>query len=106
MTKDNTVATEIEVADTTWKRFMGLMGRPEQPPGSGLLLDPCGSIHMFFMKFALDVIFLSRDDHVVKVVRGIQPWRIAGARGAHKAVEMAAGELTQDIDDGDQLRFD
>ncbi|MEI7880862.1 MAG: DUF192 domain-containing protein, partial [bacterium] len=46
------------VADTFWKRSIGLMGKPGLKAGQGLLLSPCGSIHTCFMRFPIDIIFL------------------------------------------------
>jgi len=57
-----------------------------------LLLRPAGSIHMFFMRFAIDAVFLSRDGEVLKVAPNVRPWRTAGARGAKVVIELPAGE--------------
>ena len=100
------MAGHVEMADTMWKRFVGLLGRASLDPGHALLLDPCSSIHMFFMRFAIDVIFLDGQDKVVRIVRGLAPWRVAAAAGSRKVVEMAAGALTEQIAEGDQLRLE
>jgi len=71
------IAERVEVASNPWSRFWGLMGRRGLDPGHGLLIKPCSSIHMFFMRFPIDVVFLDRDNVVVKVVHGIKPWRMA-----------------------------
>ena len=105
-TKGGVVAERVERADTICKRFVGLMGRKAIEPGHALLLDPCGSIHMFFMRFAIDVIFLDAQGQVLRVVRGLAPWRIAAASGSRKVVEMAAGTLTEEIAQGDRLKFE
>ena len=105
-TKQSTVAEEVELACTTWRRFMGLMGREPLPSGRALLLEPCSGIHMCFMKFALDVVFLDSDDRVVRIVRGLAPWRTASARGSRKVVEMTAGTLCEDISEGDELQLE
>ena len=60
--------------------------------GEGLLLRPAGSVHMFFMRFPIDVVFLSRDGEVLKIVSDLRPWRTAGARRAKSALELGAGE--------------
>ena len=81
-----------EVASTFWQRFMGLMGRSPLPPGEGLLIPRCSSIHTCFMRFAIDATFLDGDDNVVKVVRNIRPWRLCvwGGRRAAKVLETTA----------------
>ncbi len=74
-TRSTTVADTVEIASTFWARGKGLIGRRTLPPGFGLVIRPCGSIHMFFMSIPLDVLHLDRDGRVVKVLHGIKPWR-------------------------------
>jgi len=69
----------------------GLLGRTGLEPGSGMLIDSAPSVHMFFMRFPIDVVFLDRDRKVVGVRHGLRPWRVAGARGAVAALELPAG---------------
>jgi uncharacterized protein len=93
------------VADKPWSRMRGLLGRSELPVGEGLLLKPCGSVHMFFMRFAIDVVFLDRELTAVGVVPELRPWRTAGRRGAKAALELPAGEAARrGIKPGDRLR--
>jgi uncharacterized membrane protein (UPF0127 family) len=101
------VAAHVEVASSMWRRFVGLMGRRELPEGHGLALTPCNSIHMFFMRIPLDVVFLDRNGRVVRAYHGIRPWRVSRiVRGAHTAVELPAGTLRQaGIDTGAELRL-
>jgi len=88
------VATDVEYADGMWRRFLGLMGRRELPSGHGLFIKPCSSIHMFFMRFPLDVAFVDNDGRVVRAYHGIRPWRISRVvRGAKGAIELPAGAL-------------
>ena len=85
----------------------GLLGRSELPAGEGLLLKPCGSVHMFFMRFPIDAVFLDRELSVVGVVPGLRPWRMAGRRGAKMTLELAAGEAARHrIEPGERLRLD
>lgn len=82
----------LEVARSTWSRFMGLMGRPGLAEGDGLLLDPCNSIHMFFMRFAIDAVFIDKRMRVKRVIRNLKPWRISPiVFGAKKVLELPAG---------------
>jgi uncharacterized protein len=69
----------------------GLLGRKSLDPGSGMLLTPEPSVHMFFMRFPLDVVFLDRDHKVVGVRHELRPWRVAGAKGAYATLELPAG---------------
>jgi uncharacterized protein len=80
------------VADSPWFRMRGLLGRRGLENGEGLLLKPAGSVHTFFMRFPIDVVFLSRDGDVLKVMRALPAWRMAGARRARAALELGANE--------------
>ena len=84
----------------------GLLGRSELPPGDGLLI-PTWSIHMFFMRFAIDAVFLDRERRVIRIVENLRPWRTASCRGAKEVVELAAGEASRrGLAIGDRLRLD
>ena len=89
---DRVVCERCLVADSPWTRMRGLLGRGGLESGEGLLLRPAGSVHMFFMRFPIDVVFLSRDGDVLKIVSALRPWRTAGARRAKAALELGAGE--------------
>jgi len=80
------------VADSPWPRMRGLLGRRGLESGKGLLLKPAGSVHTFFMRFPIDVVFLSREGDVLKVARALPAWRLAGARRAKAALELGADE--------------
>jgi uncharacterized membrane protein (UPF0127 family) len=102
---DGTVVCErCFVADRSLARMRGLLGRSELPRDEGILIRPCNSIHMFFMRFPIDAIFLDRNGTVVKVVENLKPWRMAAARRAHTVIELAAGEVKRrGIAAGDQI---
>ena len=80
------------VADTPWTRLRGLLGRRGLGLGEGLLLQPAPSIHTFFMRFAIDVVFLDSHLQVVRVVESLRPWRAVACRRARAALELGAGE--------------
>jgi len=90
------------------KNAKGLLGRDGLAAGEGLLLsDPTGSIHMFFMKFAIDAVFMTKELEVVKVVEDLKPWRMARARGAKRILEIGSGEAARlGIRAGDRLVLD
>jgi uncharacterized protein len=98
------VCTRCEVADTFLTRLKGLLGRRGFAPGEGLLIRPASSIHMFFMRFAIDAVFLDRELRVLLIRPNLAPWRIAGARGARSVLELAAGEAARTgLRPGEQL---
>jgi uncharacterized membrane protein (UPF0127 family) len=105
VSRGTVVASGAEKAKTHWARLMGLMGRRSLPEGGALLITPCSSVQTFFMRFAIDVLFLDRDGQVVKVVPALKPYRVAfGGRGAHSALELPAGVADRcGVVVGDQL---
>jgi uncharacterized membrane protein (UPF0127 family) len=91
-TRETVLAERAELADNIWTRFVGLMGRRELPPGSGLVLKPGGAIHMWFMRIPLDVIHVDKHDRVTHVLRGIKPWRFGPLFvGGKVAIELPVG---------------
>ena len=88
----------VEVADSFLRRFLGLMGRKDIGMSRALFLSPCTSVHMCFMRFAIDVVYLKRgtdggDWRTVKVVRRLRPWiGMSACFGADAVLEMRSGE--------------
>ena len=80
------------LAETPLTRLKGLLGRRELPGGEGLLLRPASSIHMFFMRFPIDAVWLDGDMNVLKVSSDVAPWKVAACKGAKGVVELSAGE--------------
>lgn len=88
------VAHSVRIATSAMGRTKGLMFDAELPKGHGLVLSPCSSIHMFFMRFAIDVAFVDLDGVVVRSVDAIKPWRATSiVWGAKTAIELPAGTL-------------
>ena len=106
----------VELADTFWRRFFGLMGRKAIAPSHALLIVPCSGVQMCFMRFAIDVVFLKRREssggwQVLKVAHGLRPWLGLGFCGeADAALEMGKGEAERlDVEPGtlwEELRID
>jgi uncharacterized membrane protein (UPF0127 family) len=101
---ERVVCERCLVADSMLGRMRGLLGRSGLESGEGLFLRPAPSVHTFFMRFPIDVVFLARDGEVVKVVPSVKPWRTTAARGARAVLELAAGEADRrGIRVGDRL---
>jgi uncharacterized membrane protein (UPF0127 family) len=81
----------VVLAQRFWARLVGLLGRRAMAPDEALLLAPCNNIHTFFMRFAIDVVFIDKHGAVLAIVPALAPWRIAAARRAHACLELAAG---------------
>jgi uncharacterized protein len=99
-----TVCESCVVADRIVARMKGLMGRRAMAAGEGMLIRPAPSIHTFFMRFAIDAVFVSHDGEVLKVARNVRPWRASSCRMAYAVVELAAGEAERrEIVVGDRI---
>jgi len=99
------IAEELEVADTFFKRFVGLQFRPELPPGRALLITPCSSIHTMWVKFPIDVVMLDRRGSVLAVHQGVRPWKFRfGPKGTHAVLELPAHTCPLGKDERLELR--
>lgn len=88
----------VQVADNFLQRLRGLMLRSPAslPLGTGLLIAPCNSIHMMFMRFAIDVVYLAEDYTVVKTVKNVRPWLGISAcfkKGTWAVLELPIGSI-------------
>ena len=100
------LATTVEVASTRRSRRVGLLGRSRLEFASALVLEPCWMIHTAFMRFAIDVVFVGRDNRVVDVAHGVRPWRAAASWRARRVIELPAGTLARHgVEVGDPLRL-
>jgi uncharacterized membrane protein (UPF0127 family) len=79
------------VAESTRERTVGLLGREGLADDEGLWIAPCNSIHTWFMRFAIDVVFLDREDRVLRVAACVPPFRMRLHRHACSVVELPAG---------------
>jgi uncharacterized membrane protein (UPF0127 family) len=101
------VCERCEVPKSSFARARGLLGRSGLEPGDGMLIDAAPSVHTFFMRVPIDVVFLDRDWRVVRVVHRLRPWRVAGARRAVAALELPAGAAAEaGIEEGDVLSLE
>lgn len=100
------LATTLLTAFDSASRRKGLLKQDFLPEGSALIIAPSNAIHTFFMRFAIDVAFVSRDGRVLKVRPNVPPWRMAGAMRGFAVIEMPVGALARaDTRAGDTLRF-
>ena len=111
ITRQADLCANCRVADNIFTRVRGLLGRSTLEPDEGLLIVPCPSIHMFGMKFALDVIFLNSENIVTDFVENIAPGKFYLAQDhfgkAHAAVEVAPGIVEKtSLQRGDEIRIE
>ncbi|MDF7801618.1 DUF192 domain-containing protein [Pontiellaceae bacterium B1224] len=94
------------LAETTPERMKGLLGRASLDRNTAMLIRPCRSIHMWFMRFPIDAAFLDTELRVLKISRNLKPWQLAFAPGkTHSVLETATGVLDP-VEVGDSLSLD
>lgn len=101
------VCENIEIATSFFARLKGLMFREKLNKGEGLLINPCNSIHTFFMKFPIDVLFVNKEDEIIACIEKMKPSRISKIYGKAKyVVELSAGTIeSKDIKVGDRIIY-
>ena len=91
--RGSVVAAHLEPAFDSKSRNRGLLGREGLPAGHAIVIAPSNSIHMFFMRFAIDVLFVAKDGRVLKVCENLRPWRVALAWRAFAVIEGPVGMI-------------
>ncbi len=102
LSRSTALAERLEVADGLWAKFIGLMGRPSLEPDAGLWLTGSNGIHMMFMRFPIDAVFLGKPNPggsevrpVVSIHRGLRAWTgvVPLVRGADGVLELPVGTI-------------
>ena len=106
-TRSSVVAERCRVATSFWARMVGLLRSPEPEPGQGLLIRRAQSIHTWFMRYPIDVVFIDRSWRVTRTAERLRPWRtVLWARGARDCIELRTGSIAaSDTRPGDELEL-
>lgn len=100
------VSENMKMATSFEDRLIGLMFKKPMTDYDSLMIDPCRSIHTFFMRYSLDILFISKKNEVVAIYRNIKPWRMSWIHiTAQKALEIESGKLNPEIKVGDRLKY-
>jgi uncharacterized membrane protein (UPF0127 family) len=92
--KATAIGDKIAVADSSFTRFLGLMGKRSLEVGSGLWITPSSGIHTCWMRMPIDVIALDRSRRVLQVAPAVRPWRISGlSLKTHSVLELPSGQI-------------
>jgi uncharacterized protein len=92
--KGSVLVARGRVANTIWTRFVGLMGARRLEAGDGLAIIPCSSVHCFFMKIPIDVVYVNKGDQVVALDPDLKPWRLGSInRGVRYVIELPVGTI-------------
>jgi uncharacterized protein len=98
------ISQQLRVAEKMLERMVGLMFRAEMNGFDALLIKECRSIHTFFMRYPIDVVFLNASFEVRKIIRNIKPWRMTWIYfSASQVLELRAGALPIEVREGDKL---
>lgn len=107
LTRNTILADAADVADTSEKRRTGLLKHDHLDAGTGLWIVPCESVHSFFMKFTIDLVYMDRNKKVKKVRSRMVPWRLSACLTAHSILELPAGVVeATGTRAGDQLAIE
>lgn len=106
--KNIVIATQVKVAKNFFTRTIGLLSRKSLSKEEGLVIKPCSSIHTFFMKFAIDVLFINKKGQIIALYENVKPWKILPLHFTSSyVIELPAGTiLDKNIDKGDVVRVD
>jgi uncharacterized membrane protein (UPF0127 family) len=93
-TRGTVLATRATIAASPWARARGLLGRRDLPPGDGLVIRPCNSVHTFFMAFPIDVVYVGRENEVLAITPAMRPQRVGPiVWRARDVIELPAGTV-------------
>lgn len=93
-TQNNIIADEVKVAENFFTRSIGLLSRKSISDNEALIIKPCCSIHTFFMKFAIDVLFIGATGEIMELYENVEPWRILPIHlKSHYVIEICAGQI-------------
>jgi hypothetical protein len=106
VTRGTSIGDAIETAESSAQRRTGLLKHERLNEGEGLWIIPSEAVHTFFMKFAIDLIYLDRRHHVKSVVREVRPWRFSACLSAHSILELPTGTIDRSqTQKGDELEL-
>lgn len=106
-TKGTVLAENILLADSILKRIKGLLGKASFNKGQALIIKPCNSIHTFFMRFSIDVLFIDKNNKVIQALSGIKPFKLTRIYlQADYVIELPSGTIKDSLTSvGDQLSY-
>ncbi len=106
LTRGTSIGDSIDTAENSAERRTGLLKQDKLDRGAGLWIVPCEAVHTFFMKFAIDLIYLDRKRRVRGLVRALRPWRLSMCLPAHSVLELPPGTIDRtNTQKGDELEL-
>jgi uncharacterized membrane protein (UPF0127 family) len=107
-TKNRRLAEQAEVAKTIFKRAKGLLGKNMLQAKEAMIIETCNSVHTFFMRFPIDILFVGKNNKVVGIAHNVSPWRLSPIYWKAAFVIEFPAEAIKDsgTEIGDELAFD
>ncbi len=99
------LCNRLLLADSFFAKARGLLGRPPLEEGVGLLIKGCASVHTFFMTYPIHLIYLDKDDRILKIVHSLSPWRVSACKNAASVLELNAEYSLLPLEKYDILQF-
>lgn len=95
-TRNTTLANKGNIANTFLTRLVGLLGKSKMEKGEGLLIQPCSSVHTFFMRFPIDIVYIDKNNKVTKIVKNLKPFRASfGTINTNAVIELPVGIIDE-----------
>lgn len=97
-TKNTVVAENVFLADSLFRRIKGLLGRTTFDKGQALIIKPCNSIHTFFMRFPIDVLFVDKNNKIIQAIPGVRPFKLTKIYfQANSVIELPPGTIKDSL---------
>ncbi len=104
--KRNIISQTAQVADNFFKRLIGLMFKKSIDPDYGLIFYEVNSIHTFFMRFPIDIVFLDKNNQIIRICQALRPWRMVFCRHGKTTIELPAHKASENsLKTGDFLEI-
>ena len=105
---DFLLSGNIRTADSFIRKLFGLVFSAPLKEGEGLIIDNCSSVHTFWMRYPIDILFLDSDNRIIRFFEDLKPFRVTPfIRGASKTVELKSGSVRAcSLKTGDRLKLE
>lgn len=103
--KNNLIADDVKAAQNFFTRSFGLLLRKSLSDNEGLIIKPCCSIHTFFMKFPIDVLFINKNNEIIALYENVKPYRILPIHlNSYYVIELSSGSVSEkNVEKGDLI---
>ncbi|RJQ31486.1 MAG: DUF192 domain-containing protein [Peptococcaceae bacterium] len=107
LSRNHILAENVHIASSFSRRLKGLIGKACLPPEEAMIILPCNSVHTFFMRFPIDVIFVDKNAVIIHIIEKLKPYKFSPIiKGSYLVIELAAGRIAETgTAVGDQLQL-